>query len=125
VTPGNSDELLGGSGNSSERGDATATRVLVKGEPVPTPPGRADDFVWPRGNDATGQPMAALPAAAVAASASATPEKKPAEQPKSGAAGKTTQNAAEKPKLQRQPSQNAPRPPQPIRRSNDPLGWLR
>ena len=31
--------------------DATANRVLVKGEPVPAPPGRADDFVWPPGSD--------------------------------------------------------------------------
>ena len=37
VTPSNSEELLGGAGNSSPHGDAMATRVLVKGEPVAAP----------------------------------------------------------------------------------------
>src|SRR5581483_9854494 len=45
VTPTTSEELLGGAGNSSPHGDAIATRVLVKGEPVAAPRGRADDFV--------------------------------------------------------------------------------
>jgi len=116
VMPGNSEELLGGSGTGSAHGDAIATRVLVKGEPVPAPPGRADDFAWPRGGDANAaQPVAAVPAA----------EKMPAE-PKSGTTGKTMQDAAAKPKLQREPPQNnAPRPARRIQRSGDPLGWLR
>jgi hypothetical protein len=116
VMPGNTEELLGGSGTGSAHGDAIATRVLVKGEPVPAPPGRADDFAWPRGGDANAaQPVAAVPAA----------EKMPAE-PKSGTTGKTMQDAAAKPKLQREPPQNnAPRPARRIQRSGDPLGWLR
>jgi hypothetical protein len=28
--------------------DAVATKVLVKGEAMPVPAGRADDFAWPR-----------------------------------------------------------------------------
>ena len=52
VTPGNSEELLGGASSQPVHSDATANRVLVKGEPVPAPPGRADDFVWPLGSDA-------------------------------------------------------------------------
>ena len=44
VAPTTSEELVGGAGNSSPHGDATATRVLVKGEPVAAPRGRADDF---------------------------------------------------------------------------------
>jgi len=28
--------------------DAQAVRVLVKGEPLSAPAGRADDFAWPR-----------------------------------------------------------------------------
>jgi hypothetical protein len=116
VTPENSEELVGGSGTGSAHGDAIATRVLVKGEPVPAPPGRADDFAWPRGGDANAaQPVAAAPAV----------DKMPAE-PKSATAGKTTQNAAAKPKLQREPPpNNAPRPARPILRSGDPLGWSR
>src|SRR5450830_457983 len=116
VTPENSEELVGGSGTGSAHGDAIATRVLAKGEPVPAPPGRADDFAWPRGGDANAaQPVAAAPAV----------DKMPAE-PKSATAGKTTQNAAAKPKLQREPPpNNAPRPARPILRSGDPLGWSR
>jgi len=110
VTPGNSEELLGGSGTGSAHGDAIATRVLVKGEPVLAPPGRADDFAWPRGGDANAaQPVAAAPAA----------DKVPAE-PKSGTAGKITQ-----PKLQHEPAHNASSPPRRILRSGDPFGWLR
>ncbi len=63
VTPGNSEELLGAGGSQPVHADATANRVLVKGEPVPAPPGRADDFVWPPGSD--GKSVA--PAASVAA----------------------------------------------------------
>jgi hypothetical protein len=130
---GTSEELLGGSGSGTAHGDAIATSVLVKGEPVPAPSGRADDFVWPRGSQANAaQPVAAVPAAAAAASASApaasayteppaaATARKPAET-KSSAAGKTTQNAAPKPRPQRE----APRPPQPVRPTGGPFGWLR
>ncbi|MBI2715646.1 MAG: DUF459 domain-containing protein [Rhizobiales bacterium] len=135
VAPINSDELISGSGAGVVHGDAIASRVLVKGEPVAAPAGRADDFAWPRGNAANAAPpVAAVPAGTASASAAvpANPsaytepavaaDKKPAEA-KSGSAGKTTQSAAPKPK--REPQQNAPRPPQPIRPSAGPLGWLR
>lgn len=42
------DQLLGGPGAGPVAIDALAARVLVKGEPLSTPAGRADDFVWPR-----------------------------------------------------------------------------
>ena len=42
------DQLLGGHGSRPVANDALATRVLVKGEPLPAPAGRADDFAWPR-----------------------------------------------------------------------------
>jgi hypothetical protein len=42
------DQLLGGSGSRPAAVDALALRTLVKGEPLAPPPGRADDFVWPR-----------------------------------------------------------------------------
>ncbi|WP_368508571.1 DUF459 domain-containing protein [Bradyrhizobium lupini] len=41
------DQLLGGPGAPVAM-DAVAARVLVKGEPLSAPAGRADDFVWPR-----------------------------------------------------------------------------
>jgi hypothetical protein len=42
------DELLGGGSARQSNTDAVANRVLVKGEPLPAPAGRADDFAWPR-----------------------------------------------------------------------------
>jgi uncharacterized protein len=42
------DQLLGGPGSRPVAVDALAARTLVKGEPLAPPPGRADDFIWPR-----------------------------------------------------------------------------
>jgi len=42
-----SEELLGAK-PGQQATDAMVTKVLVRGEPVPTPAGRADDFTWPR-----------------------------------------------------------------------------
>src|SRR5216684_6022360 len=42
------DQLLGAPGSRSVATDALAARVLVKGEPLSAPAGRADDFAWPR-----------------------------------------------------------------------------
>jgi hypothetical protein len=42
------DQLLGGPGAQPVAVDALAARVLVKGEPLSAPAGRADDFAWPR-----------------------------------------------------------------------------
>jgi hypothetical protein len=42
-----SGDLLGGSRRDTP-GDAVAAKVLVQGEPLPAPAGRADDFAWPR-----------------------------------------------------------------------------
>jgi hypothetical protein len=128
VTPGNSDELLGGSGSSSAHGDAIATRVLVKGEPVPAPPGRADDFAWRGDNDANAAAASAPGNPTAFTEPAAEPEKKPAA--KSGSAGKAAQNAAGKSKLRAEdnkpktPQNNSPRPPRAIQPSS-PFGWLR
>jgi hypothetical protein len=42
------DRLLGGPGTRPVTVDALAARTLVKGEALNPPPGRADDFAWPR-----------------------------------------------------------------------------
>ena len=42
------DQLLGGPGSRPAAIDPQAARVLVKGEPLSAPAGRADDFAWPR-----------------------------------------------------------------------------
>jgi hypothetical protein len=102
VTPSNSEELLGGAGNSSPHGDAIATRVLVKGEPVSAPPVAA----------APAEALASAPADTVPTEPAIPPDKKTAT-PKSGTTGKTTQNSTAKPKPP--PKQNdVPRPPRGI-----------
>jgi hypothetical protein len=42
------DSLLGGANARPAPDHVTVTRVLVKGEAVPSPAGRGDDFSWPR-----------------------------------------------------------------------------
>jgi hypothetical protein len=42
------DTLLGAAPVRNATADSVATRVLVKGEPIEAPAGRADDFLWPR-----------------------------------------------------------------------------
>ena len=150
-TPGNSDELLGGTGGSSAHGDAIATKVLVKGEPVAAPTGRADDFVWPLGSDVkTAQPVAAAPPAAAQAKAvplaaagalasvpaiKAQPEppalaEKRKKERKSDSAGNTTHNMVAKPKRPEETRPKSerddiPRPPRPIVPSGAPFGSVR
>lgn len=144
VTPGNSDVLLGGGGTGSAHGDAIAAQVLVKGEPLPAPRGRADDFVWPGAE----QPPQPPPAAAATPRVSAVPpvapapeqilrpeavptETKPAET-RSGPAKPAQATARPK------PVQDArPRPPQPVQQQaprqqrpgpfdrGGPFGWIR
>jgi hypothetical protein len=45
---GAGDALLGATPVRGTSADSVATRVLVRGEPIQAPAGRADDFVWPR-----------------------------------------------------------------------------
>src|SRR4029078_4633057 len=68
VVPATSEELVGGAGSSPPHSDATATHVLVKGEPVAAPRGRADDFALKLDSDgkAVLPPAAAVPAGAMA-----------------------------------------------------------
>jgi hypothetical protein len=152
VTSGNSDELLGGSGAATARADVTAVGVLVKGDAVSAPSGRADDFVWPRGSVAPpAPPVAAAPPAAASASITAPavakpepvkpePAAKPAltneTKPKAAPQPAAARPAAPKPAEVRPPraADNAPRPPQPVQPprprndglfgSNGPLGWM-
>jgi hypothetical protein len=125
VTTTNSDELLGGAGVHPAHDDAIANRVLVKGEPIAAPPGRADDFAWPPGGDhKSASASAAVPQAKGAAPANAPIATPKPEERKGKAADRA---AAEKAKLAQEkkttkPRHEAHRPP-PIRQ--DPLGWLR
>jgi len=131
--------LLGGAGNSSPHADAIATRVLVKGEPVPAPAGRADDFMLQRSNDEPTPPASAIPAGAVAsapAEPAPIPEQKPSAPQTNSKATQTTQaaqtsqgNQGAKPKPQPQRTQHrddVPRPPRGIFPSGgSPFGLFR
>jgi hypothetical protein len=138
--PKESDELLGGPGNSAIHGDATAVKVLAKGETLVAAPGRADNFAWPNGSTAQ-QPTAAapreapvsepsantkMPADATSALASAPSDTKQQER-KKGSTGKVAQHRpARKPTPpdnanSRRPQDGswwsqdgAPRPPRPV-----------
>ncbi len=72
---GAGDALLGAQPLRGGPADSVATRVLVKGEPMAAPAGRADDFVWPRRDivTATGvlPPDPVEPAAPASATANA------------------------------------------------------
>jgi uncharacterized protein len=48
VEPSKTAALLGSAAPQQTITDAVANRVLVKGDPVAAPAGRADDFAWPR-----------------------------------------------------------------------------
>ncbi|HEY2754688.1 MAG TPA: DUF459 domain-containing protein [Pseudolabrys sp.] len=146
-TPANSDQLLGASTGGPNHGDAIATQVLVKGDPVYAPRGRADDFVWPLGSDAPRptQPVAAvepstpptttaaLPDAAASVSAEpAEPKTETQVRPKSEPAERKVQKhrpkrTAEQQQPPRGPFDFSPRPPQPVRQqqSRGPFDWFR
>src|SRR6185312_2622204 len=127
VTPTTSEDLLGGAGNSSPHGDATATRVLVKGEPIAAPRGRADDFALKPDSDGKPTPPAAgVPVGAMASAPAETAPEPAADKktaPKSAPAAKTSQNTASKHRSEprseprparQQPRDDAPRPPRGI-----------
>jgi len=136
VTTGNADELAGGNDTRPVHSDSIAASVLVKGDPVVAPAGRADDFSWPR------KDAAPVTAVSAAASAAPEPELRPAAksqiktdtktEPKTKAAKDTAvkpktlaQEQKPKPQPQPQPQPIAPRPPRPVGRSSDPFGFFR
>jgi uncharacterized protein len=105
-----SEELIG-SGRAAPAADATASRVLTKGETVAAPTGRADDFSWPRGSVLNVQPsaadLAAAPPAAPAPDASGAKPTKPA-------AGQRTSDSTQADASSEQKSeQRRPRRPNP------------
>jgi hypothetical protein len=127
VTTGNGDQLLGAAGTRPIYGDATATDVLVKGEPVNAPRGRADDFNW--GGDSNGGAPAAQTPGPAGQPAAAVRQVEPAggNAPTLKAAATPAKPAAANAK----PAPPAPvqHNPPPKRRSSfhfpNPLGWLR
>jgi len=120
-----SDGLLGGGPARATSNDPVANRVLVKGEPVPAPAGRADNFAWPRPDSPP--PSTALtepPEPAAAAAAPASEATKAAPPPAKTAPPK------QRPALRTTPPQQGlfsrdeqPRPPGSVPRSNNNTGW--
>ena len=101
---GESDELLGGNARPAVT-DAVATKVLVKGEAMPAPAGRADDFAWPRRAVAPvgADPVVAttdLPMTPMVAERGAAPPRRPPQQ---------------RPRPPRPPPRAAPAPTPPVR----------
>jgi hypothetical protein len=75
------DKLLGAPGSRSVTIDAQAARLLINGEPLTPPAGRADDFAWPRRDIARegikGEtPVASTPLDAKAQAPAASPKPK-------------------------------------------------
>jgi hypothetical protein len=95
TTAGAAEELLGGARPAARpaAADPLATRVLIKGEPIAAPTGRADDFNWPRGSAATvtSEPISQSPVA------SASPAVPPASANPAATAAGAAQSKAGKP----------------------------
>jgi hypothetical protein len=137
------DNLLGVPGSSPTLGDATATKVLAKGETIAAPPGRADNFAWLNRSQTESAaaapetpiadqpkpeaPVAAQPKAAPSALASAPGDMKQQER-KKGSGGKLTQQKPAKNSTPPQvtaptpPQDDVPRPPMPIGPSDGSFG---
>ncbi|HEU5016915.1 MAG TPA: DUF459 domain-containing protein [Pseudolabrys sp.] len=75
---GGGDTLLGAAGTQPPPSDTIAASVLVKGEALNAPPGRADDHVWPPGSAAYGHASKAEAAAAPGKVAPSSAAAKPA-----------------------------------------------
>jgi uncharacterized protein len=149
---GGSETLLGGGPTRAPGSESLATKVMVKGEPVPALRGRADDFAWPRQDGmpvasmgVAGQESAAPPAqASIAGAAVNTPPPAAALTPPAGAtapgaaaplagAPGTTPGAPAKPKrAAAKPPQTilppffgreAPRPSAPVNNNNGQAFW--
>jgi len=118
------DQLLGGAGSRPAAVDALVARTLVKGEPLAPPPGRADDFAWPRREigreQAKGEPVASVSPDGMPSGPASPPKPKkpvsvqPATPPQSGPpAFRNFFGLGSPPPRQVQPQPRAPNVPRP------------
>jgi hypothetical protein len=106
------EELLGGArppARAPAAADPLATRVLIKGETIGAPSGRADDFSWPRGAAVNAEPDT-QPAATSARPGSQPPAAKTAPPP-AAAAKPAAAASAQRLELDGQPDDTKPKPP--------------
>jgi uncharacterized protein len=106
-------EELIGSGRAAPAADATASRVLTKGETVAAPTGRADDFSWPRGSVLNVQPTAADLAAAPPAAPASAPDASNAKPTKPAAGQRTSDSTQADASSEQKSEQRRPRRPNP------------
>jgi hypothetical protein len=123
--------LLGGGPSRPPASDPLATRVLVKGEPVSAPRGRADDFAWPRQSGlpapapaigAAGEPAPASPPPAAAATEPAAQPTTAAPPPTAAAPPTSPKHTPKRSARARGSEREAPRPPGLIPRGLWPFG---
>jgi hypothetical protein len=119
ISAGGGDELLGSARPTRPAGtvDPVATRVLTKGEPIPAPNGRGDDFAWPRGTAPMVVNVDTLVPAPTPAVAAGQPKGQPAAgqpkgQPATGAPAAAAQADEPKPATQPAPKRNPQSQPQ-------------
>jgi uncharacterized protein len=106
------EDLIGGGRAGGSAGDATASRVVGKGEAAAAPSGRADDFSWPRGTRKAPPPDSD---AAALAAPEPTPDDsaaKPA-QPPSGSRTSTADSDPANAASEQKPAKRRPRRPNP------------
>ena len=112
--------------------DPLATRVLSRGDAIAAPPGRADDFSWPRAGanaapDAAAEPIVATPPVPPARSSGGKNDSTKSGATKRAGDAKAqlavppagTAAAPAKPRRAREDLDGAPRPPMPIAPSRD------
>lgn len=125
------EELLGRGADRSSGGDPLVSNVLVKGEPIAAPSGRADDFAWPRRGTAASTaeetlmpvpvtasvppPVAVAPRPAAAPAAHTPVRRRPQASGAEHAQGGEARQHRPRPHQQQQQQQRAvPRPPAPV-----------
>jgi hypothetical protein len=118
VSVSTSEELLGGGPARPAASDPIVTRVLIKGEPVAAPRGRADDFVWPRRGGAAAAQSAPEKAtdsqAAIAAAAEPAQEQDSGKNSATAPGKQAGQSDPVQQGLRNQPAANPPKPKPPV-----------
>jgi hypothetical protein len=124
---GEGGDLLGAGGRiDPAKADPIVTRVLGHGDALAAPPGRADDFSWPRGEAGTvtdARPVAPAPAPPAKAAAKTDGKALPEAKPQAAIEAKPDNKldgAPESPPAAAPPTPPAPTPPTPAARKKLP-----